>query len=72
MWGVPVFEDSSVLLAAAGLMNLLDLGLQMTFSNAYTRAYQKGQLELFQRQVSIGLFICLSIVGAGAVISLPP
>jgi hypothetical protein len=41
LWGVPVFEDWSILLAAAGLMTLLDLGLNMTFSNAYTSAYQK-------------------------------
>jgi O-antigen/teichoic acid export membrane protein len=68
MWGVSVFEDWSVLLAAAGLMNLLDLGLHMTFSNAYASAYQKGQLDLFQRQVSIALFICLLIIGGGAVL----
>ena len=68
LWGVPVFEDWSVLLAAAGLMNLLDFGLHMTFSNAYTSAYQKGQLAQFQRQVSVALFICLLMVAAGAVV----
>lgn len=66
LWGVPVFEDWSILLAAAGLMTLLDLGLNMTFSNAYTSAYQKGQLALLQRWISIALFVCLVIVGAGA------
>jgi O-antigen/teichoic acid export membrane protein len=67
LWGVAVFEDWSILLAAAGLMTLLDFGLHMTFSNAYTSAYQKGQLALLQRYISIALFICLLIVGAGAV-----
>ncbi len=70
LWGVPVFEDWSVLLAAAGLMNLLDFGLHMTFSNAYTSAYQKGQLAQFQRQVSVALYICLLMVAAGVVVLL--
>jgi O-antigen/teichoic acid export membrane protein len=67
LWGVAAFEAWSILLAAAGLITLLDLGLNMTFSNAYTSAYQKGQLPQLQRWISIALFICLAIVGAGTV-----
>lgn len=67
-WGVNVFEDWSVLLAAAGMMNLLDFGLHQTFSNAYTRHFQSGNKEKFTRQMSVGFAVmgsvcCLGVLG---------
>jgi O-antigen/teichoic acid export membrane protein len=64
-WGVGVFEDWSLLLAAAGMLNLLDFGLHQTFSNVYTRKFQSGDRAGFTRQMSIalGLMTVVSIAG---------
>jgi O-antigen/teichoic acid export membrane protein len=61
LWGVSVFEDWSVLFAAASLFNLLDLGLHMTFGNSITQARQQGKTELYLRRISTSLFINLVI-----------
>jgi len=65
VWGVGVFEDWSVLIAAASLVGFLDLGLHQTFSNAYAHALQSGKRDLFQRQISIALTINGVIALAG-------
>lgn len=65
IWGVAVFEDWSLLFAAAGLLNLLDLGLHMTFGNVYAQAYQAGDKARFRRLLAIALAtnLALAVVG---------
>jgi O-antigen/teichoic acid export membrane protein len=62
LWGVPIFEDWSVLYAAASLFSLLDLGLHMTFGNTFTQARQQGKTALYLRRVSTALFINSAIL----------
>lgn len=66
IWGVAMFEDWSLLLATAGMLNLLDFGLHQTFSNAYTRHYQSGNLIGFSRQMAIALALMGIIALTGA------
>ena len=54
-----------LLLSAAGLWNLLDLGLHQTFSNAYTRHFQSGNFEKFTRQMAIGLALMGVVIAVG-------
>jgi hypothetical protein len=65
LWGVAVFEDWSVLFAAAALLGLLDFGLYMTLGNGLNEAFQKKQMTLFARRVSSALFIKAAISAVG-------
>jgi O-antigen/teichoic acid export membrane protein len=69
IWGVSGFEDWSLLLAAAGMLTMVDLGLQATLGNAYMDAYQKGKKDLFNRLISIGIFL-MSVIVATSIVSL--
>lgn len=70
VWGVGVFEDWSVLIAAASLLGFLDLGLHMTFGNTYTEAYQSGKIKLFQRRVATALWLNAWIMVLGVAVLL--
>lgn len=65
VWGLAGFEDWTVLFNAAGLFAIFELGLQMSFSNAFARIYESGDKEAFKRATAVARTISVAVLCLG-------
>ncbi|MDF2764684.1 MAG: hypothetical protein K0S81_1678 [Rhodospirillales bacterium] len=68
-WGLTLFEDYSLMVAAAGLVRLIDFGMESYYSASLRLSFSSGRMEEFQRHIAIGMGIYLSIICVALLLS---
>ena len=68
-YGVKGYGEWLVLSAAVGYLSTLDFGLQTYVLNELTALYHRKEMEQFHRVQSVGLWLMLFFVAAGAIIA---
>jgi O-antigen/teichoic acid export membrane protein len=68
-YGVRGYGEWLVLSAAVGYLVTLDFGLQTYVLNELTALYHRNEMEQFRRLQSVGLWLMLLFVAAGAVVA---
>lgn len=63
LWGDAVFGDWLLLVAAAGIIPLADLGMEATFGNAYQAACAQGEVLRFQRLQKVAMTCRVAVAG---------
>ncbi|NNE23911.1 MAG: hypothetical protein HKN11_15015, partial [Rhizobiales bacterium] len=61
VWGTDLYADWAIIFAAANLISMGELGLNVYLGNAWQRAFAHADEPLFQRLVSISLAIYLAL-----------
>lgn len=67
-WGLAAYEDWTLLINTAGMLSVLEFGLSLTFSNAFTERWQKGDWAAFQRFAAVARTIALALLVAGILV----
>jgi hypothetical protein len=70
LWGIDVFADWSVLVSAAALFGVCDLGLQVHFLNVMQSAYVKADHATYERTYGIAN-VCYVLVGLAFALLIP-